>query len=218
MSTRIMMYLYRALVMLLAIPCHEAAHAWVSLKLGDSTGRDHGRLTLNPMAHFDPLGAACMILAGVGWARPVPVNAARFRDPKRDMALSALAGPVANLLLAYISMIGYKLLLYFAPDLTIMGYLMLFCYYMVVINVTLAVFNMLPVPPFDGSRILLVFLPRRIYFGIMKYERYIFIGMFLLLAVGVLDGPLYVLQNGAIRLLDNGTRYIELFVLALRTL
>lgn len=214
----IMTYLYRALVMLLAIPCHEAAHAWVSLKLGDSTGRDNGRLTLNPMAHFDLLGAVCMIVAGVGWAKPVPVNAARFRDPKRDMALSALAGPAANLLLAYISMIGYKLMLYFAPDWTIMGYLMLFFYYMVIINVTLAIFNMLPVPPFDGSRILLVFLPKRIYFGIMRYERYIFVGMFLLLTLGVLNGPLYYLQNGAIRLLDSGTRYIELFVLVLRTL
>lgn len=215
MNATAMMYLCRALVMLIAIPFHEAAHAFVSWKLGDSTAKDYGRLTLNPIAHFDPMGAICMIVAGVGWAKPVPTNAGRFRNPKAGMALTALAGPVSNLLLAYISMILFKLVYYFTPDMLVFSYLLLFLKYMIIINVTLAVFNLLPVPPFDGSRIALTFLPRRQYFGIMKYERYIFVAVFLVLMLGLLDGPLGFLQQAALSGLDWATGYLDLLAMRL---
>lgn len=102
-TTQILSYLARALVMLIVIPVHEAAHAFVSAKLGDTTAKDAGRLTLNPLAHFDPIGALCMIVAGFGWAKPVGVNPARFKNPKAGMAISAAAGPVSNLLLAFVA-------------------------------------------------------------------------------------------------------------------
>ncbi len=210
MNATAVMYLCRALVMLIAIPFHEAAHALVSWKLGDSTAKDYGRLTLNPIAHFDPMGAICMIVAGVGWAKPVPTNAGRFKNPKQGMALTALAGPVSNLLLAYMSMVALKLVYYFTPDTVLFSFLLLFLKYMVLINVTLAVFNMLPVPPFDGSRILLTFLPRRQYFGIMKYERYLFLAVFLVLMLGVLNGPLGFLEDRAVDGLEWATGYIDL--------
>ena len=104
----IMAYLLRAVVMLVAIPVHEAAHAWASWKLGDDTARRAGRMSLNPMAHFDPMGAVCMIFVGVGWAKPVGINPYRFRRPKQGMALSAAAGPASNLVLAFFSLIAYK--------------------------------------------------------------------------------------------------------------
>ena len=186
-------YLLRAIVMLLAIPLHEAAHAWVSDALGDPTARNRGRLTLNPIAHFDPLGAICMIFAGVGWAKPV----------------------AANLLLAYLSAILYKLLYSLSPNTTIWNFLLQLLYMMLTLNVTLAVFNLLPVPPFDGSRIAGLLLPRRLYFKVMQYERYLFIGVFLLLMLGVLDYPLYMLQNAAFRWLDAATRFVDLLLLRL---
>lgn len=216
MSTQALVYLYRALVMLIAIPFHEAAHAYVSWRLGDSTARDNGRLTLNPLAHFDLFGAICMIVAGVGWAKPVPTRPGLFRDPKKGMALTALAGPAANLVLAYVSMILYKMLNYFVPASAVTQYVILFFYYMVIINVTLAVFNMLPVPPFDGSRILLVVLPRRLYFRIMQYERYLFLAVFVALMMGLLDTPLYYLRQAALTVLDYGTIYVDLYALSWR--
>ena len=209
MSTRATLYLFRALVMLVAIPFHEAAHAYVSWRLGDSTAKDYGRMTLNPVAHFDPLGAICMIAVGVGWAKPVPIRASNFRNPKAGMAISALAGPAANLLLAYVSTAVYKLLAFFLPAAGVWYWLQLFFYYMVIVNVTLGVFNLLPVPPFDGSRLALAFLPQRWYFQIMRYERYIFLAMFLLLMMGFFDVPLGYLQQAMLTLMDRGTSFID---------
>ena len=213
------MYLYRALVMLVAIPFHEAAHAFVSWKLGDSTAKDMGRMTINPMAHFDPMGALCMIVAGVGWAKPVPTRAYRFRNPKMGMALTAFAGPAANFLLAFVSAILYKIVLYASLATGATNFLITavsqILYYMIVMNVSLAVFNLIPVPPFDGSRILLTFLPREWYFRIMKYEQYIFIGMFVLLMVGVLDRPLGMLNAYTIGALDRATQFVDVIAVKL---
>ncbi len=213
------MYFYRALVMLVAIPFHEAAHAFVSWKLGDSTAKDMGRMTINPMAHFDPMGALCMIVAGVGWAKPVPTRAYRFRNPKMGMALTAFAGPAANFLLAFVSAILYKIVLYASLATGATNFLITavsqILYYMIVMNVSLAVFNLIPVPPFDGSRILLTFLPREWYFRIMKYEQYIFIGMFILLMVGVLDRPLGMLNAYTIGALDRATQFVDVIAVKL---
>ena len=201
-------YLVRAVAMLFIIPVHEAAHAFVSYKLGDPTAKNYGRLTLNPLAHFDPFGALAMILAGIGWAKPVPTDVRRFRHPKRDMAISAAAGPVSNLLMAYLGMILYKLAYYRMPVNS--GQLvMLFLSIFISLNISLAVFNLLPIPPFDGSRIFLTFLPTRLYFKAMQYERYIMMAVLLLVLIGALDTPLYYLNQGAQRVLWAATGYIE---------
>lgn len=212
-------YFYRALVMLVAIPFHEAAHAFVSWKLGDSTAKDMGRMTINPMAHFDPMGALCMIVAGVGWAKPVPTQAYRFRNPKLGMALTACAGPAANFTLAFVSAILYKIVLYVSLATGANGMLIAavsqILYYMIIMNVSLAVFNLIPVPPFDGSRILLTFLPQKWYFYVMKYEQYIFVGMFLLLMVGVLDRPLGMLNAYTVGVLDRATSFVDVIAVKL---
>ncbi|MEG2922936.1 MAG: site-2 protease family protein [Oscillospiraceae bacterium] len=208
MSNRIIIYAIRALVMLLAIPVHESAHALVSSWLGDSTAKDNGRLTLNPMAHFDLLGAMCMILTGFGWARPVPIGANRFKHPKLGMAVSALAGPVSNLLLGYFGYIAYKLTAYTLTGRT-QSILLLFFQTFVLINVMLAVFNLIPVPPLDGSRIALAFLPQRMYFSIMRYEKYIFLALFVVLAMGVLNLPISIVNNFFLDMFNKGTMFID---------
>lgn len=205
----VLMYLMRAIVMLVAIPVHEAAHAYVSAKLGDTTARDYGRLTLNPMAHFDLMGAICMVVAGVGWAKPVPANPSRFKNPKKGMALTAAAGPAANILLAFFSIILYKVIYYLAPNTAIWRFLLLLMNYMASINITLAVFNLLPIPPFDGSRIVNLVLPHHLYFKIMQYERYIFLGMFLLLILGVFDLPLAILRHWMWKFLGWCTGFVD---------
>ena len=201
-------YLLRALVMLIVIPFHEAAHALVSWLLGDPTAKNAGRLSLNPLRHFDPMGALCMIVAGVGCAKPVSIRPDRLRNPEVGMAVSAAAGPLANFLLAYLSMVVYKLLpilfgWYSVPEL-----LSSFFLYMITMNISLGVFNLLPVPPFDGSRIALLFLPQKYYFKAMQYERYIMIAVLLLAVFGVLSGPLSLAENAVIGWLDAATRFI----------
>ena len=178
--------LARIFAFLTAIPFHEAAHAFVSDKLGDPTARNLGRLSLNPIKHLDPWGFLAMMTIGIGWAKPVPVNPNYYKDRKVGMAITAAAGPLSNLLLAYVFMILYKVS-YFG---FISAGMMVeakaagtFFFLVALINVNLAVFNMLPIPPFDGSRIFGLVLPSKVYFKIQQYERYTFIGVFALLFI-----------------------------------
>ena len=210
---QILRYLLRAVVVLVAIPFHEAAHALVSSWLGDDTAKRAGRLSLNPIRHFDPLGALCMLLGGVGWAKPVGIDPRNYKDPKLGMAISAAAGPLSNLLLAWGSMILYKIVLYSAAaqQSRLMAVLSLLLYDMIVMNLSLAGFNLLPIPPFDGSRIALLFLPRRLYFRAMRYERQIMLAVLLLVFLGALDAPLSLLVDLMWDRLVEWTGFVEMW-------
>ncbi len=207
-------YLVRAIVLLTAIPIHESAHALAASKLGDNTARSQGRISLNPAVHFDLIGSLCMILAGIGWAKPVPINAYNFKgDRKLGMALSSAAGPASNLLIALASIILAKVFMFsggYDPSAMLLNTLYIIFISMAQINIMLAIFNLIPIPPFDGSRIFNLFLPERYYFKLMQYERYIFLGLFVVLMTGILDAPLSFLTGLIFNFFDLITRFIDL--------
>lgn len=176
-------------------PIHEFAHAYVAEKCGDDTARLKGRLTLNPFAHLDFIGTLMIFFFGIGYAKPVPVNPARLKHPRRDMALISLAGPVSNLLMAFVSVWVYYILMAVGGSNIAVGAVAYFFSYAAQINVMLAVFNFLPIPPLDGSKIFSAILPDRIYFKIMQYDRYIMIGLMVLLFTGLLNTPLSWISN-----------------------
>ena len=188
------------LTIFLVLPLHECAHGFIAHKLGDDTAKREGRRTLNPLVHIDYIGAALMLLVGFGWAKPVPVNSRYFKDPKKGMALTALAGPVSNLLAAIVAgLIRNGFLALIAKEVLpwndFMMYVLMFFQFLVYINIGLAVFNFLPVPPLDGSKILMAFLPDKYIFWIAQREQMISMILFVVIMMGGLNGILSVANN-----------------------
>lgn len=207
----------RVFIILCVLPIHEFAHAYIAHKLGDDTGRLSGRMTINPLAHIDPLGALMILIAGFGYARPVPVNIGKFRVGKRkqNMAMVALAGPVSNLIMAFIFMLLFNAVFYLSPAIyqdSLPYYICMFFSYTASINISLAVFNLLPIPPLDGSRILSAVLPDKYYYTLMQYERYIVLLIYVLILTGILSTPISFLSGLIYDLLDNITSFPFQFI------
>lgn len=150
------------LAIIIAITVHESAHAWTAYKLGDSTAKLAGRISLNPLAHLDLVGTIFIFLAGFGWGKPVPVNQSNFKNPKLDELKVALAGPLSNLLAAIL----FSLILRFLPIPVVVGQII---FIIIQINITLMIFNLLPIPPLDGSSILQILLPEEVYRTIYQF-------------------------------------------------
>ena len=182
-------------IIILILPFHEFAHGWAAYNLGDPTAKYAGRLTFNPLASVEPMGAAALLLFGFGWAKPVPVDSRYFRNPRRDMALVALAGPAANLLASFVGSLLFYLILVFAPSGTVVYYILVFLDYYAFINAVLAVFNLVPIPPLDGSKILASFLSDRARYTFYQYQNILSTIGIVLLASSALDGPIAMVQN-----------------------
>ena len=175
----------RAAAVLLCLSVHETCHGLAALVLGDPTAKARHRLSLNPLRHIDWLGLAMMFVAGFGWAKPVPVNPNYFKKPKQGMAVTALAGPASNFLLALLAMLISRLIYLYAPYNPVWQTVFDFCLYTVApLSIGLGLFNLLPLPPLDGSKVLAMFLPDRAYAVWMRYERY---GMLVLLVLSFAD-------------------------------
>ena len=217
--TRMILVVALPVIILMSLSIHEYAHGIVSYGLGDNTAKRMGRLTINPLSHLNPIGTLCMFLFGFGWAKPVPVDPRYYKNPKRGMALCGLAGPFTNLVIGIHSYAAYCVMVWLAMHPSVLNVIPFIAYlpdtaYVIVAqllgiigyyNVLLAIFNLIPVPPLDGSRLLYAFLPDRYYFGIMRYERIIMLVMLALLWTGFFD----FFIDGAYTIVASG---IEIFV------
>lgn len=206
--------IYAAPATIIAMTMHEFAHSFVSYQLGDETPKREGRLSLNPFKHIDLFGALCLAIFHFGWAKPVQVNPGAYKNPKRGMALTALAGPLMNFLITFFSMLFMGLLSEFGNYHTfgiIGNYLYILLYYLSILSTGLGIFNLIPFPPLDGSKVLGVILPERIYFKIMEHENVGILILFALLYLNVLNVPLAWLND----VVTNGIFSIVSFLLRL---
>ena len=220
----LMGYLVRLFIIFLILPIHEFAHAWTAHKLGDDTAKYQGRLTLNPIAHLDPIGAICLLIGGFGWAKPVPIDPTRFtrkHSMRFGVAITALAGPLSNLIVVFLGMVGlrfFKCSDYYntyweqyvsgeaisnAPD---MIYSMLYAF--VTINIGLAIFNLIPIPPLDGSKILSYFTSAKVDRWFIRNEHIVRIVFLVVLVSPILHGPLGFVEDKVFELFTLLTNWI----------
>ena len=204
-------------ITLIALTGHEFAHGWVSTKLGDPTPKMQGRLTFNPLAHLDLVGTILMILTGFGWAKPVIVNPRYYKDTKKGMALTAAAGPLANLIMAFIALLIYAIL--FAVNrkfglgidgaVEAVGFI---ARIFAVRNLCFMVFNIIPIPPLDGAKVLGMLLPDGAYYKMLQYERYSMILIMVLSLTGVFSSIIgtgvNIVMNGILNLLNLAVNLI----------
>lgn len=182
--------------LLLAITMHEFAHGWAAYLMGDTTAKYSGRLSLNPLHHLDPIGALCMLFFRFGWAKPVPINPNNFKNHRRGVIVVSIAGPFANFLLGLVSCIIYYLFVFVIhSDSSWIEFLSQIVLYSIFMNVGLMIFNLIPVPPLDGSKILLEFLPYRVKYQIYQYERYFSLILIILVYAGTMTPVLSLLQG-----------------------
>ncbi len=212
--------LISAAAALFCITIHELSHGLTAYLLGDPTAKDAGRLSLNPIKHIDPMGLAMMLVAKVGWAKPVPVDMRRFKKPKQGMALSALAGPMSNFILAFLAVAVFSLIFHLPAaiaDHVPVYILMVFLANVAILSVGLGIFNLIPISPLDGSKILFSFLPDKIYLTILRYERYVMLLVLVLTFLGAFSGPLSWLMTRtlegfcALFGFQYGTEYLLMF-------
>lgn len=187
---------------LIAITFHEMSHAYTAYLLGDPTAKSRGRLSLNPLSHLDPIGFICMVFFGFGWAKPVPIDPRYFKKPKLGMAITALAGPVSNFLMGFAAILIYVFVTLSQPG-RVLAAMAAFFRVFASLNVGLGVFNLLPVPPLDGSKIMFLFLPNRAVAWFYRYEGYIRLGLLLCLYLGFMDGIIGWGQNMVYRFFIN---------------
>jgi Zn-dependent protease len=195
---------------LLCITLHEMSHGYAALLLGDPTAKSQGRLSLNPIKHIDPVGLIMMVVAHVGWAKPVPIDSRYFKNPKRDIAITAIAGPLCNFVLAYVALLLGSLV-YRTWLLSTGGIVPLYVVYFLVrvavLSVGLGLFNLIPISPLDGSKVLYALLPQRIYFKILKYERFGMIVLIVLVLLGAFNGVLSTAITWVLKGLCKGSAF-----------
>lgn len=188
--------LVKLMIIFMILPLHEFAHAWTANKLGDYTAKYKGRLTLSPFAHIDIMGAILLFFCGFGWAKPVPVNPMHFKRPRYGMMLTSLAGPLSNLAAALVGTVILQVMSGVVTEVTeTIMYVVIMLNAFIAINVNLALFNLIPVPPLDGSAILGYFLPRKVDYWIQQNQMTFYVIVLVLMVTGILSTPLMWLSG-----------------------
>lgn len=207
-SEKLLYVLISVFCVLLSLTLHEFGHGLAAYAMGDKTAKSSGRLSLNPIDHLDPIGALCLFLFGFGWAKPVPVNPYNFKHKKGGMVLTSLAGPITNFIIAFIAMLIMTIIgnVSFSSrgigfDLASVFYNV--CYYLLIMNLGLGIFNLIPIPPLDGSKVVGAVLPTDLYFNYMRYERFGFIILIILINMPFFDTILNACLNGIMSLYSN---------------
>lgn len=185
--------------LIISLSFHEWAHGFAAYKLGDNTAKNMGRLTLNPLAHLDPIGTLALLIASFGWAKPVPINPFYFKNPKRGMAITAIAGPLSNLIMAFVGVVVYVVsMTFFYP----LPYTAIYAMtYFIQINLVLMAFNLIPFPPLDGSKLVFSVLSDKAYFKLMQYERFGILALILLSYLGFFSNYIYNAVNSVLNVM-----------------
>lgn len=207
---KLLMFLLQVLAVLICLTVHEASHGLAAYALGDPTAKSRHRLSLNPLRHLDPFGTLMMLVFGFGWAKPVPIDMRYFKHPKQGMALTALAGPVSNFLLAYLALVIANFIMPVAYQNG--GWLVqLFNFFLTlaILSLGLGIFNLIPFPPLDGSKVVEGFLPDKISYTILRYERYGMFALMLVLWLGWLDAPLAMARGAVFDLFQQGAVWAQ---------